>query len=98
MKTLTVRLPQKLISEIKGESKLCGISVSAVVRDRLRRAAAGRHAKSSGALEQIGDLIGSVDGLPSDLSARKKHYLRSTGYGTKRSGGQRISRRTAQPQ
>lgn len=23
-------------------------------------------------------LIGSVDGLPADLSARKKHYLRAT--------------------
>lgn len=33
----------------------------------------------------IADLIGSVDGLPADLSARTKHYLRSTGYGRKRS-------------
>jgi len=28
--------------------------------------------------------IGSVDGLPADLSAQKKRYLRSTGYGRKR--------------
>jgi prevent-host-death family protein len=32
------------------------------------------------------DLIGSVDKLPPDQSARKKKYLRSTGYGRKRSG------------
>ena len=32
----------------------------------------------------IADLIGCVDGLPTDLSARKKHYLRVMGYGRKR--------------
>lgn len=34
---------------------------------------------------QLADLIGSVDGLPADLSAHKKNYLRSTGYGKIRS-------------
>src|SRR5207244_9922751 len=28
--------------------------------------------------ELIGDLIGTVHGLPTDLSARKKHYLKTT--------------------
>ena len=43
----------------------------------------------SGAIEPsspahaIADLIGSVDGLPADLSARKEKYLRATGYGRK---------------
>jgi hypothetical protein len=32
----------------------------------------------------IADLIGAVQGLPADLSARKKYYLRTTGYGRKR--------------
>ena len=36
------------------------------------------------ALASIADLIGSVDRLPADLSAQKKRYLRSTGYGRKR--------------
>jgi hypothetical protein len=35
-------------------------------------------------LDAIADLIGSVAGLPADLSARKKHYLKATGYGQKR--------------
>jgi hypothetical protein len=35
-------------------------------------------------LAAIADLIGSVNGLPSDLSARKKHYLKAMGYGQKR--------------
>ena len=37
-------------------------------------------------LDAIADLIGSVDGLPRDLSSRTKKYLRSTGYGIKRAG------------
>jgi hypothetical protein len=37
-------------------------------------------------IEDIADLIGSVvDDLPADLSARKKHYLRTLGYGRDRS-------------
>jgi hypothetical protein len=37
-------------------------------------------------LADIADLIGSVeDDLPTDLSARTKHYLRLRGFGRKRS-------------
>ena len=32
----------------------------------------------------IADLVGSVDGLPADLGARRRHYLTATGYGQKR--------------
>jgi hypothetical protein len=53
------------------------------VRERLERAPAGA-AEPNPASYDIADLIGSVDGLPADLSARKKHYLR-LGYGRKRS-------------
>ena len=40
--------------------------------------------KRNASLDTIADLIGSVDGLPTDLSAQKKAYLRTTGYGQKR--------------
>jgi Arc/MetJ-type ribon-helix-helix transcriptional regulator len=79
MKSLTVRLPEPLVAEIEAESRSRGISKSDVVRHRLRlerRQAAPRQA--------IADLVGSVDGLPPDLSARKKRYLKATGYGQKR--------------
>jgi Arc/MetJ-type ribon-helix-helix transcriptional regulator len=98
MKTLTVRLPEKLIAEIEHESQSCRISVSEVVRERLRRAPEIQRAKSSGVLELIGDLIGSVEGLPADLSKRKKDYLRSMGYGRNRTGGRRLSRCSAKSQ
>jgi Arc/MetJ-type ribon-helix-helix transcriptional regulator len=85
MKTLTVRLPEPLAAEIEVESLGRGCSKSDIVRERLQRAArpAGR---PSTAPDVIADLVGSVDGLPADLSARKKRYLKATGYGQKRSG------------
>ena len=80
MKTLTVRLPEPLVAEIEVESRGRGCSKSDIVRERLQRAAG----RQSTPLDAIADLIGSVDGLPADLSARKKRYLKATGYGQKR--------------
>jgi Arc/MetJ-type ribon-helix-helix transcriptional regulator len=83
MKTITVRLPEPMAAEIEAESQERRISKSDVVRERLE---AARKPKRNAALESIADLIGSVDGLPRDLSARKKAYLRKTGYGRNRAG------------
>jgi len=83
MKTLTVKLPESLAASIEVESRERGISKSEVVRERLQRA--GPETRRASHLDAIADLIGSVDDdLPADLSARKKHYLRVWGYGTKR--------------
>ena len=82
MKTLTVRLPEALAAEIETESRKRGLSKSDIVRERLERARIAAELPS--ALDDIADLIGSDDGLPSDLSARKKDYLRLWGYGSKR--------------
>ena len=83
MKTLTVRLPESMVAEIEEESRGRQCSKSDIVRERLQRAAPPtRH--NSILLDTIADLIGSVDGLPADLSARKKRYLKATGYGQKR--------------
>ena len=86
MKTLTVRLPEPLVAEIEAESHVRKISKSDVVRERLRHAPASARGGRPGSLDGIADLIGAVDGLPADLSARKKHYLKATGYGQKRTG------------
>ena len=83
MKTLTVRLPEALVAEIEAESRGRKVSKSDVVRERLSGSARSRGGRRA-PLDAIADLIGSVDGLPADLSMRKKPYLRSTGYGQKR--------------
>jgi Arc/MetJ-type ribon-helix-helix transcriptional regulator len=82
MKTLTVRLPEPLVADIEEESRGRKISKSDVVRERLERAPRKRRRTTS--LNAITDLIGSVDGLPTDLTSRKKEYLQSAGYGQKR--------------
>jgi Arc/MetJ-type ribon-helix-helix transcriptional regulator len=82
MKTLTVRLPEPLVADIEEESRGRRISKSDVVRERLERGPRKRRRNAS--FEAIADVIGSVEGLPSDLAARKKEYLRA-GYGKKRS-------------
>jgi Arc/MetJ-type ribon-helix-helix transcriptional regulator len=81
MKTLTVRLPEPLVAQIEAESRARKVSKSDVVRERL---ATRTPAQGADPLAAIRDLIGSVDGLPPDLSANKKKYLAATGYGRKR--------------
>jgi Arc/MetJ-type ribon-helix-helix transcriptional regulator len=83
VKSLTVRLPEALVAQIEAESRDRKISKSDVVRERLSRAEDSRQPRPP-TLEAIADLIGSVKGLPPDLAARKKHYLKVTGYGRKR--------------
>jgi Arc/MetJ-type ribon-helix-helix transcriptional regulator len=82
MKSLTVRLPDSLVAQIETEARERNVSRSEVVRERLIRGAPAKRQRPA-TVEAIADLIGSIDGLPSDLSARKKHYLRVTGYGRK---------------
>lgn len=78
MKSLTVRLPASLVARLDAESRERGVSRSDVVRERLEvEAPVSRPV----AVDLVSDLIGSVDGLPADLSARKKHYLKASGYG-----------------
>jgi Arc/MetJ-type ribon-helix-helix transcriptional regulator len=86
VKTLTVRLPEKVVAEIEAESRQRKVSKSDVVRDRLTQPYQATVRKKVSTLDLIGDLIGSVkgDGLPRDLSARKKYYLRKWGYGKNR--------------
>ena len=83
MKTLTVRLPEALVAQIEAESRERKLSKSDVVRERLSRPAG---VPRPAALAAIADLVGSVNGLPPDLSARKKPYLKATDYGRKRPG------------
>ena len=84
MRSLTVRLPDQLVAEIETESRERNCAKSDVVRERLQRGASNAESLSK-RLTLVTDLIGSVAGLPADLSQRKKSYLKKTGYGKKRS-------------
>jgi hypothetical protein len=83
VKTLTVRLPEPLAAAIEAEARARRISKSDVVRERLERAATAAH-EPGAAPYDVADLVGSVDGLPSDLGVHKKRYLKTTGYGRRK--------------
>jgi Arc/MetJ-type ribon-helix-helix transcriptional regulator len=83
MKTITIRLPELLAADIEAESRSRNISKSDVLRERLQLTSC-RRGRPRASLDSIADLIGSVDGLPTDWSRRKRAYLRATGYGQKR--------------
>jgi len=70
MKTLTVRLPDLPVADIEAESRGRKISKSDVVRERLELAPRRRRRRTT-SLRAIADLVGSVDGLPGDLAARR---------------------------
>ena len=79
-----MRLPEQMVRQIEAESRERKCTKSDVVRERLERGAE-LTSNSSLRLNPIADLIGSVDGLPADMSGKKKKYLKVTGYGRKRS-------------
>jgi hypothetical protein len=82
MKTLTVRLPDTLVAGIEAEARARQVTKSDIVRERLSAPSTAEQLPPS--LQDIADLIGSVEDLPADLSANKKKYLQA-GYGRKRS-------------
>lgn len=88
VKTLTVRLPERLAAEIESESAAAGTSKSDVVRQRLEGTPqrGPRTPRVPTFFELASDLIGSVDdeAMPRNLSARRKIYLKKWGYGKNR--------------
>ena len=71
------------MAQIEAESRRRKLSKSDVVRERLTAAGKSRQ-RQPAALDAIADVVGSVDWLPRDLSARTKKHLKSTGYGRQR--------------
>ena len=81
VRSLTIRLPDEMAAQLEAESRRRHVTKSDVVRERLQSAAS----VPPSAADAIADLIGSVDDrLPADLSARRKRYLKTMGYGRKR--------------
>ena len=70
MKTLTMKLPDGLLSWLEQEAKRAGQPKSALVRDILRGHQQRRH---QSALDLAADLCGCVQSGLRDLSRNKKH-------------------------
>ncbi len=83
MQTLVLRIPDDLARELEAESKKTHLTKSEVARRRLIAAGSQSQGTSSG-FDLIADLIGTVEGGPTDMSTRKKEHLKTKGYGKSR--------------
>jgi hypothetical protein len=77
MKTLTVKLPDSLLSEIASDAKARKTTKSEIVRERLSRA----RSVGTSLWNRMEDLVIERDSLPKDLSSNKAHLKR---YGKSR--------------
>ncbi len=79
MKSLTVRLPEDIISQLEAEAKRRKMSKSDIVRERLSQE---RNLAADPAWhDALSGVIGAVDGLPADLSSNTREYLKTRCYG-----------------
>ncbi len=83
MQILVLRISDDLARELEAESKKTQLTKSEVARRRLIAAGSQSHESNSG-FDLIADLIGTIEGGPDDMSARKKDYLKTKGYGKPR--------------
>jgi len=81
MKTLVLRIPDDLACELEAEAKRTHLTKSEVARRRLVAAGPIVDSPASG-FDLIADLVGTIDEGPADVSTRKKHYLKESGYGS----------------
>jgi antidote-toxin recognition MazE-like antitoxin len=75
----------ELAAEARQQSLRASRGNSAAIRKAWAEALAPLPKGHAITFDDIADLAGSVDGLPADLSTRKKYYLKMYGYGRKRS-------------
>ena len=83
MQTLVLRIPDDLARELDAEARKTHLTKSEVARRRLIAAGSQSQAAAAG-FDLIADLVGTVEGGPADMSARKKDYLKTTNYGKSR--------------
>lgn len=79
MQTLVLRIPDDLARDLEEEAKRLNLSKSEVARRRLSAAAS-----PAAGYDLIAGFVGSIKGGPTDMSTRKKAYLKSSGYGKKK--------------
>lgn len=83
MQTLVLRIPDDLARELDAEAKKHHLTKSEVARRRLMAVNPLVQNAPSG-FDLIADLIGTVNDGPTDMSNRKKQYLKTTHYGKSR--------------
>ena len=78
LRAVTIKLPDRVLADIETEARARRVTRSAVVRERLERAA-----RAGGSVwDRMRDLVIRTDAAPADLASNK---ARQRGYGGSRS-------------
>ena len=74
MQTISLKLPDDLLADLKREAKARRISKSALVRESVEAALRGRSRGNAASCYDLArDLAGTVKGLPRDLASNPKY-------------------------
>jgi len=74
MQTISLKLPEDLLADLKREAKARRVSQSALVREGLEAALRNRSRHGAASCYDLArDLAGSVKGLPRDLASNPKY-------------------------
>ena len=74
MQTISLKLPEDLLADLKREAKARRVSKSALVRESLEAALRNRSRHGAVSCYDLArDLAGSVRGLPRDLASNPKY-------------------------
>ena len=74
MRTISLKLPEDLLADLKREAKTRRVSQSALVRESVEEALRNRPRRGAASCYDLArDLAGSVKGLPRDLASNPKY-------------------------
>lgn len=78
MKTISLKLPERLLAAVKTESRIRRMTKSAYIREALEKSLAPGKKKRVSGYDLINDLIGAAKNAPRDLATNSK-YMESYG-------------------
>ncbi len=90
LKTVTVKVEDRLLAELEAEASARGVSRSDVVRERLERPRSAKGRIEGSLWDRMKDLVIHDPRAPADLSSNKDHM---DGYGESRTPRRRAARR-----
>lgn len=78
MQTISLKLPEDLLADLKREAKARRVSKSVLVRESVEKALRRPSRRGASCYDLARDLAGTVKGLPRDLATNPK-YLQGFG-------------------
>jgi len=78
MRTISLRLPDDLVSEIETEARQRRVSKSKLMREGIEEVLRKLPLEGASCYDLVRDLVGSVKGLPKDIATNPK-YMKDFG-------------------